>query len=155
VVVLCYWEGRTQEQAAAQLGCPIGTVRSRLARARELLRRRLTRRGLAPVAGLVAAGLVPASASATVIAAVPHPLASATVKAAAHLVAGRAVSDATSATVAALVRSFLRSMMMIRIKTGAIVLALMGLGAWGVSVAAPQAAPKRAATTVGRDTRPD
>ena len=34
VVVLCYWEGLTQEQAAAQLGCPLGTVRSRLARAR-------------------------------------------------------------------------------------------------------------------------
>src|SRR5262249_30268151 len=29
-VVLCYWEGLTQEQAAAQLGCPLGTVRSRL-----------------------------------------------------------------------------------------------------------------------------
>ena len=43
VVVLCYWEGLTQEQAAAQLGCPLGTVRSRLARARDLLRRRLTR----------------------------------------------------------------------------------------------------------------
>ena len=50
VVVLCYWEGLTQEQAAAQLGCPIGTVRSRLARARDLLRRRLTRRGLEPLA---------------------------------------------------------------------------------------------------------
>ena len=30
VVALCYWEGLTQEQAAAQLGCPLGTVRSRL-----------------------------------------------------------------------------------------------------------------------------
>ncbi len=49
-VVLCYWEGLTQEQAAAQLGCPLGTVRSRLARASDLLRRRLTRRGLEPMA---------------------------------------------------------------------------------------------------------
>src|SRR5271166_1388001 len=39
VVLLCYWEGLTQEQAAHQLGCPIGTVRSRIARARDLLRR--------------------------------------------------------------------------------------------------------------------
>ncbi len=38
-VVLCYWEGLTQEQAAVQLGIPLGTVRSRLARARDLLRR--------------------------------------------------------------------------------------------------------------------
>ena len=33
VVALCYWQGLTQEQAATQLGCPLGTVRSRLARA--------------------------------------------------------------------------------------------------------------------------
>jgi polysaccharide biosynthesis/export protein len=33
VVVLCYWEGLTHEQAAVQLGCPVGTIRSRLARA--------------------------------------------------------------------------------------------------------------------------
>ena len=32
VVVLCYWQSMTHEQAAAQLGCPLGTVRSRLAR---------------------------------------------------------------------------------------------------------------------------
>ena len=52
VVVLCYWQGLNQEQAAARLGCPLGTVRSRLARARNLLHRRLTRRGLAPLAGI-------------------------------------------------------------------------------------------------------
>ena len=33
-VVLCYLEGLTHEQAAARLGWPVGTVRSRLARAR-------------------------------------------------------------------------------------------------------------------------
>ena len=59
VVTLCYWQGLTQEQAAEQLGCPLGTVRSRLARARDLLRRRLTRRGLVTLAGLVAAKLRP------------------------------------------------------------------------------------------------
>ena len=56
VVVLCYWQSLTHEQAAAQLGCPLGTVRSRLARARKLLHRRLTRRGLAPLAGVVGDG---------------------------------------------------------------------------------------------------
>ena len=55
VVVLCYWEGLTHEQAADRLGCPLGTVRSRMARARSLLHRRLTRRGLEPVAGVMAA----------------------------------------------------------------------------------------------------
>jgi RNA polymerase sigma factor (sigma-70 family) len=55
--ILCYLEGLTNEQAAAQLGCPPGTVRSGLARARELLADRLTRRGLALSAGLLATAL--------------------------------------------------------------------------------------------------
>src|SRR5207244_4501328 len=44
--ILCHLEGRTNEQAAALLGCPVGTVLSRLSRAREQLRGRLARRGL-------------------------------------------------------------------------------------------------------------
>ena len=47
-VVLCDLEGRTHEEAARQLGWPIGTVGVRLMRARERLRDRLTRRGLSP-----------------------------------------------------------------------------------------------------------
>ena len=42
---LCYLEGLTHEEAAEQLRWPVGTVRSRMARARDLLRRRLVRRG--------------------------------------------------------------------------------------------------------------
>jgi RND family efflux transporter MFP subunit len=52
LIVLCYLEGKTVDQAAAQLGCPRGTAASRLARARARLRIRLTRRGLALTAGL-------------------------------------------------------------------------------------------------------
>ena len=47
-IVLCDLEGLTQERAAMLLGWPAGTVRSRLARGRQRLRERLTRRGLAP-----------------------------------------------------------------------------------------------------------
>src|SRR5262245_44282742 len=54
-VILCYLEGHTTEEAATQLGCPFGTVSSRLARARDMLRTRLTRRGLTVASSAVAA----------------------------------------------------------------------------------------------------
>jgi RNA polymerase sigma factor (sigma-70 family) len=55
-LVLCYLQGMTHELAAGELGCPVGTVRSRLSRARAQLFRRITRRGLTlSTAALVAA----------------------------------------------------------------------------------------------------
>jgi RNA polymerase sigma factor (sigma-70 family) len=45
-VVLCYLEGRSTEEAARRLGCPRGTILSRLARARDRLRTRLLHRGI-------------------------------------------------------------------------------------------------------------
>ena len=42
-VVLCYLEGQTNEEAARRLSWPVGTVKGRLTRARDLLRRRSTR----------------------------------------------------------------------------------------------------------------
>lgn len=47
-IVLCELEERTLEEAGHILGWPKGTVACRLSRGRELLRQRLTRRGLAP-----------------------------------------------------------------------------------------------------------
>jgi RNA polymerase sigma factor (sigma-70 family) len=54
-LVLCYLEGKTNAQAAEQLGWPEGSMSRRLSRGRELLRSRLLRRGLAMSAALVAA----------------------------------------------------------------------------------------------------
>jgi RNA polymerase sigma factor (sigma-70 family) len=65
-VVLCYLEGLTTEEAAQQLGCPRGTILSRLARARERLRMRLAKRGLVSSAaflGLLLTRKAPASIS--------------------------------------------------------------------------------------------
>ena len=56
-IVLCDLEGKTQEEAARQLGVPQGTVASRLVRGREKLRRRLTRRGYTVSPGLITAAL--------------------------------------------------------------------------------------------------
>src|SRR5262249_55066422 len=63
-VVLCYLEGLTNEEAARQLGWPVGTVKSRLSWARGRLKARLILRGLAPSAGLLAATLTPEATSA-------------------------------------------------------------------------------------------
>ncbi len=49
-LVLCLLEGLRHDEVARRLGCPLGTVESRLSRAREKLQLRLTRRGLAPMA---------------------------------------------------------------------------------------------------------
>ncbi len=53
--VLCHLEGRTNAEAARELGCPVGTILSRLARARERLRKNLARRGVTLTAALAAA----------------------------------------------------------------------------------------------------
>ncbi|QJX00610.1 sigma-70 family RNA polymerase sigma factor [Frigoriglobus tundricola] len=64
VVLLCYFQGMTQDEAAAELGWTARTVKARVARARELLRARLTRRGIelsaALAVPLLTAELVPA-----------------------------------------------------------------------------------------------
>jgi RNA polymerase sigma factor (sigma-70 family) len=50
-VVLCYLEGMTNEEAASRMNCASGTLKWRLARAKEILRERLSRRGVATTAG--------------------------------------------------------------------------------------------------------
>jgi RNA polymerase sigma factor (sigma-70 family) len=65
-LILCYLEGKTNEQAAHQLGWPAGSMSRRLARGRELLRLCLVRRGITLPTGVLAAALVEEAASAAV-----------------------------------------------------------------------------------------
>jgi RNA polymerase sigma factor (sigma-70 family) len=53
-LVLCHFQGMTHEQAADILGCPAGSMSWKLAHGREMLRKRLIRRGLALSAGVLA-----------------------------------------------------------------------------------------------------
>jgi RNA polymerase sigma factor (sigma-70 family) len=65
-ILLCYWEGLTNEEAAVRLGWPAGTVKTRLLKARHLLHERLTRRGVSLSAGAVVTLLAAGSGDAAV-----------------------------------------------------------------------------------------
>jgi RNA polymerase sigma factor (sigma-70 family) len=58
--VLCWLEGRTQQDAARQLGLPFITLRRRLERGKQLLHARLTRRGMTLTVVLAAPALADA-----------------------------------------------------------------------------------------------
>jgi RNA polymerase sigma factor (sigma-70 family) len=62
-VILCCLEGRTQEEAARQLGWTPGSVKGRLERGRARLQQRLARRGLIPSSAALAAVEVARGAS--------------------------------------------------------------------------------------------
>ena len=53
-LLLCYWEGKTRDEAAEQLGMSPGAFKKFLERARNLLGSRLVRRGLFPSSALIA-----------------------------------------------------------------------------------------------------
>src|SRR6516162_1777976 len=65
-VVLCYLQGKTHEEAASQLGWPSGSMSRHLARAHDLLRERLVRRGVVLSATLLTAAIEEKALAATV-----------------------------------------------------------------------------------------
>ena len=106
-LVACYLEGKTQDEAAAQLGVAKTTLKQRLERARSMLRARLVRRGLGPTAVLVATAWPSATASACL----PATLVSSTVKAAGLFAAGQtAATEVISVKVAALTERVMKAM---------------------------------------------
>ena len=106
-LVLCYFEGRTHGEAAQLLKCPVGTVSTRVSRARELLRARLTCRGLVLPATWAGAMLSSESTSA----AMPIRLAEATTRVAMGIAASRmTMTGVVSIPVAQLTEGVLRNM---------------------------------------------
>lgn len=123
--LLCYLQGHTNEEAAEQLGCPKGTVLSRLARGRERLRTRLVQRGVV----LSGAGLIVALSQNAASASVPASLVASTGKAAMVFAAGHAAGEFVSTSVAALAHGVLRTMFLQKLKiAGVVVLSLAALG---------------------------
>ncbi len=116
-VVLCYLQGLTHDQTADQLGWPLGTVRSRLARARDRLRIGLTRRGLAPsVLPAVITGTGPARDTTFVSTSLPAALAEATAHGAMRVGLGStAMAGIVSAEAVTLLRSALRFMIITKL----------------------------------------
>ena len=127
-VVLCYLSGQTTEEAARRLGCPRGTVLSRLAAARQRLRCRLVRRGVAPAAAAEEALERKATAA-------PAVLVGATVRAAAWMAAGRAGgAGIVSGSVLSLTEGALKAMFVKKLKWAAAVLAAAALVGGGVGL---------------------
>jgi RNA polymerase sigma factor (sigma-70 family) len=138
-LVLCFLEGKTQDEAARESGCCKSTLRRRLEHGRDLLRRRLLRRGVALSVGLLAAMLSQGPATAAVSAA----LVEAAVRAGRLSRAGPAGAPAVSAEVAALVDGAGRATALTRLKVVAVVLAvaLLGTGAGWLAHQAGEAKP--------------
>ncbi len=144
-IVLCDLEGKSHKEAAEHLGWPIGTLSGRLSRARAMLAKRLTRRGLEPSAGLFALmrrqGVKPSG--------VPTPLVTSTVKAAIPFAMGRvATSGMISTEVAALSNGVLGDLLMTKLKAAIGVYLTIGILAYG-GVLGYRNLPAQAARGIG------
>jgi hypothetical protein len=122
--VLCHLQGKTNEQAARELACPLGTILSRLSRARELLRYRLSGRGVTLPSGLLLAFLGDHLAEG----AVPSKYVDQTIKAAVDFMAGKsAVVGALSTHAAILAEGVMQTMILTHVRMAGMVLLVAGI----------------------------
>jgi RNA polymerase sigma factor (sigma-70 family) len=140
--ILCCLQGRSNSEAAKEIGCPKGTVDSRLSWARERLRQRLVRRGVTLAAGGVALDAVwQAEASA----ALPDNLVRSTLHASVAFANGSAAIVSSSAI--SLARGVVKAMMFDKVKRvvviGFVLFAIGGVG-WGWHTAGAQESKDKA-----------
>jgi RNA polymerase sigma factor (sigma-70 family) len=131
--VLCALEGKTGPEAAAALGCKEATAYTRVNRARRLLRKALTARGieLAALPGVLAVADAAARA-------VPAPLARSTVRFGLLVAAGGPAAAAIPTQVAALAAGVTRAMSLTKVKVAGVLLLVTGLFAVGAAALACQ-----------------
>jgi RNA polymerase sigma factor (sigma-70 family) len=127
-LILCYLEGRTQDESASQLGWSKSTLRRRLQEARAALGSRLKERGIVWPAALSAMLVSDCMTSAAPVAG----LVAATVEAAAGVAAGKTAAMATSAKIAALTEGVLKTMLLTKLIMASAVLFVLGLLAPGI-----------------------
>jgi RNA polymerase sigma factor (sigma-70 family) len=114
-IILHYIEGRSQSEVATLLGCTYGVISGRLNRAREILRQRLSRRGV-----LLSSALIVSLISQNASAEVPVSIAATTAKAATLIAAGNAAAPGLiSAQAAALTQGALKIMFIKKVKLAA------------------------------------
>jgi RNA polymerase sigma factor (sigma-70 family) len=127
-LVLCYLNGQAQTQVSAQLGLPLRTLELRLAQGREMLRRRLIRRGVEWSAVVVALELS--------VGAAPAALVHATVSAALTFSTDQAAAAVdASARALALAQGALQVMAISKIKLAAAIILFVGV--FGMAIGLP------------------
>ncbi len=119
-LVLCYLQGLTRDEAAQRLGCPLGTLKHRLERARERLHQRLTRRGIGLGAALPTLLLTRTPAPA-----ISADLVSRVVQAGVAFASGSASGGALSLPAVTLAESALNVAILGKVKVAAICLLMM------------------------------
>ena len=126
VLILCELEGKTYKEAAQRLNLTERAISMRLLRARNLLAKRLTRRGVIMSVGALSVFLTENVASASF----PTALATSTCQAANSLIAGSACT--VSPNVTNLIEGVLRTMFMTKVKIGITFAALLTTIGFGV-----------------------
>ncbi len=111
-VLLCDLGTLSRQEAAKRLGIPEGTLSSRLARAKALLRERLTRRGIGLSTALLTAGLAREAQAAVV----PHALTEITIRAATLVAAGCSLTGLVAASVHSLTEEVCQAMLFAKLK---------------------------------------